>query len=277
MANFLQYSDYKRFIEELAGVRELYTVASLMRDFAANFVKANPNFYDSFLDALWTIYPDYDLDCEEELLLEYNEDNFKDYPNPRLEFVGQYLHYLSANSYDGGDLPRLKRVPYDFSEEAEYVIDKDAIYRLAEDAEGVNPGIKTEKPYTFNIRELHKTNIEKLIEKIHEDVTISGDNRMAQKLANILTCNDLATLSEDERTVHVVCKTNFFVFLLDEIRIAFRGTLNARILEKALFYTNTGNPLTINNVYASRSRNNDLPPDESDIVKEAVKRYSPKN
>jgi hypothetical protein len=281
MANFLHYSDYKKFIEDLVQVPDVVIVAQLMDDFDSIYSKDNPTFYTIFLNVLLSIYPNFSLECEEELLIAYDEEKFKHYPNPRLEYVGQYMFYLSSKCNDGNKPSDIERVPYDFEDEARHVIDKVAVYgydfpdpKPESNGDKNSTEGKKEKPYTFGIRELHKESIKKIIENINEDITISGDESIAQTIANILTCRDLALLSEKNRSVRIICKTNFFVFLLDEIRISFGGKISERFLEKALFYTTTGKPLTIQNIYTSRSRNNDLTPKEADIIKGAIKRYS---
>jgi hypothetical protein len=287
MANLLHYSDYKRFIEELVNVRELSVIAELITDFVGAHVDGNPSFYDVFLDALLNVYPNYSLLCEEEFLFEFNEENYKDCPNPKLEFAGQYFHYLSSKSNEDTKGNRASRnvelAPYDIAEEPKYVIDQELVYgsneHITRSDEKIEPDSADEKkgkPYTFGIRETFKPNIEKLLEEISEDIIISREERSAQKLAHILTCKDLDILSESDRSVRIVCKTNFFVLLLDEIRVAFGGTINARVMDRATIYTNTGKPLSIQNIYTSRSRNNDLTPSESEAIGEAIKRHSPK-
>jgi hypothetical protein len=273
MGDFLFYDDYVRFINGLNTCRELITIADLLNGFTQYYIDRNPSLYTTFLDALLNCYPEYDLECNIDVLHEYDENDFQEYKNPKLEFAAQYMYYLADNHFEI-ELSRTKNLPennnpYDFEEEAKFL----------EYSQNEREKKFVDKKLSFNIPEKYKCNIEKALIEINDSIRLSEEDNFPSKLALVVTVDDVNALPTEQNSFQVYCKTNLLVYLLDNIKLTFKGKYDDKIFDKGCNIITALYQIKLNsgNIQVTRSRNEKKPPLKSETVDRICNRYSPAN
>jgi hypothetical protein len=236
-----------------------------MKDFTRYYFPSNPSLYTIFLDALWTIYPDYDLTCEVDAVLNHNEEFFSEYSDPRFEFVGQFLYYLADKHFEI-NLDQAQEDP-EFSEK-----------NLQNPSKLNGSESNKTKVYSFKIGSKYASNISRIIDDLNEELTLSSDPLFSVKLTGILTAKDLSEINDEDKQLTIICKTNLLVYLLDALGNTFRGNIAGDLFNsQIIILTKKGEKLSQNSLFSCRSRNLSFPPLNYQIVQEYCKKYSPNN
>lgn len=270
MSNFLYYSDYTRFIKDLEQCRELKTVTDLMNDFTDNFIDYNSSFFNVFLDAIWKLYPEYDFDCNMNALNNLNEEYFSEYENPRLEFVAQYLYYLSDEHFEKQLAKEtiINSNPYDFEEEAKFL----------EMQESFNQKNTISENVSFGIKEKYSCNVKKIFEEVNEQVPLYSDDNFPKKMAELLTAKDIYQIQPVNKKFRLISRTNQFVYLVDELKINFHIGFEDYLFEQhCQIYTKKQASLTARNIQTTRNRNKLTLPISHSEIKDLIKKYSPES
>lgn len=272
MSKFLYYSDYKRFIVELEECREFTVIASLMSDFVKFYYEDNPSMFHIFLDALWNVYPDYDMECEVDAVLNYDEDFFNEYESPKFEFVGQYLYYLSDEYFEAKLSSNM--IPYDFSEEEKYI--KKEGEETTKIIEPTKPTIKPTRKVSFGIKDKYEDNITKIAEYANDEAPLYEQEDFPEKFAKFLTARDISTCNKKDPIFHLGGKTNLFVAFIDEIQKVFNGKFHDVFFENyCSIFTKKNLRLGVRNIQTVRNRNLECPPLKWNKVLDVIKQHAP--
>jgi hypothetical protein len=269
MSKFLFYSDYLRFFEDLNSCRELVVIADLLNDFTKFYIKDNPSLHGNALDAIWNLYPEYDMECNVDLLFKYDIELFSEYKNPKLEFAAQYLYYLADQNYEI-ELKNKLTLPTDDIEEVGYDNRQKSIASEA--------GVKYDVTIpSFGMPDKYKRNIEDLIRAINEEIEICRDGEFPNKFANLLANNNLSDLNIKEREFNILCNTNILVYIFESLKIIFKINIYRSYFDEYCVFMmiKSNTRLSSGTFNTTNSRNGVKPPIQYKVINEICERYAP--
>jgi hypothetical protein len=269
MGKFLFYSDYLRFWEDLNSCRELVVIADLVKDFTKCHIQDNSSLYTISLDAIWNIYPEYDMECNVGILFDYNIELYAEYKNPKLEFAAQYLYYLSDQHYEV-EL-RTSSNPASIDEQDQFTTAKLPM-ALKEPKQDYN----LKKP-SFGISPKFKSNLIQIIDSVNAEVEICREQKFSEKFANLLTQNDLSALDREDREFAIICNTNFFVAIFGNLEKTFSKKFDRYLFDEysSFMMVKSQKKLSSGTFNTSNSRNGDTPPILHEVIDEMCLKYSP--